>query len=43
MPGAPGAAGGIDFNLDLQDGLRASLNIGDLFDFNIQVGRIGGA
>jgi hypothetical protein len=37
MPGAPGAASGIDFNLDIQDGLRASLNIGDLFDFNIQV------
>jgi hypothetical protein len=38
MPGAPGAAAGVDFNLDLQDGVRASLNIGDLFDFNLQVG-----
>jgi hypothetical protein len=38
MPGSPGAAAGVDFNLDLQDGLRASLNIGDLFDFNLQVG-----
>uniref|UniRef100_A0A383VKX2 beta-mannosidase n=1 Tax=Tetradesmus obliquus TaxID=3088 RepID=A0A383VKX2_TETOB len=39
MPGAPGAASGVDFNLDVQDGLRASLNIGDLFDFNIQIGQ----
>ncbi|KAF6261504.1 glycoside hydrolase superfamily [Scenedesmus sp. NREL 46B-D3] len=34
-----GAATGVDFNLDIQDGLRASLNVGDLFGFNFQLGQ----